>query len=404
MPEVSRAGGFEPFSRLQPLIEDELQAMVCGAEEVNTPVAFWGDADAVTTGLDRVACHTVVTITSVDAKQGTFKMRMVCQWAFHSNIQMGDAEVSLRGVPGIRMPGLDVVVEESRVWKDLSGTQSPGPTSRIIFWRGTSIFLIGGFKKFNVKEFPFDRQIIDLQRLDFVWRSHKSDDDFYNTMKVGWLNIVAKSVLSEWDTRIKPAKITALQTSMDGSTCHRNCTRFQIEIHLERIADFYVRQICFVSYMITIGTCSPLAMPPTEDHMGDRLSVYGSGLLTLVAFKYGIMEHLPSVPYSTFIDNFLLYQILTVIVCTFESLFVFRFNQYEFTVDMIENCLLVMVVIVWGIYLLHVACRKPQHRVSWDDLRKGDERIRNDELGFLSEQHLPDLFTSHTRQELRMPT
>ena len=37
-----------------------------------------------------------------------------------------------------------------------------------------------------------------------------------------------------------------------------------------------------------------------------RLSVYGGGLLTLVAFKYGVMDHLPSVPYPTFTDNFLL--------------------------------------------------------------------------------------------------
>ena len=36
-----------------------------------------------------------------------------------------------------------------------------------------------------------------------------------------------------------------------------------------------------------------------------RLSVYGGGLLTLVAFKYGVMDHLPSVPYPTFTDNFL---------------------------------------------------------------------------------------------------
>ena len=65
---------------------------------------------------------------------------------------------------------------------------------------------------------------------------------------------------------------------------------------------------------------------PMED-MGDRLSVYGGGLLTLVAFKYGVMDHLPSVPYPTFTDNFLMWQIVTIVLCMFESLLLWRFSQ-----------------------------------------------------------------------------
>lgn len=52
--------------------------------------------------------------------------------------------------------------------------------------------------------------------------------------------------------------------------------------------------------------CSRVAVQSFSDVVGSlRLSVYGGGLLTLVAFKYGVMDHLPSVPYPTFTDNFL---------------------------------------------------------------------------------------------------
>lgn len=281
------------------------------------------------------------------------------------------------------MPGLNVQVEESRIWKDLSGSERHG-TSSILFWRGISIFLMGGFKMFNVKDFPFDRQIINLQRLDFVWRSAKDDDDYHNTMKVCWLKVITCSMLAEWSSQ--PTLVTPLQITLPAEEEERgpsHCAKFRFEVRIERQHSFYVRQIYFVTYMITLASCSPLAMPPTEDHMGDRLSVYGGGLLTLVAFKYGIMDHLPSVPYSTFTDEFLLNQIFTVTFCTFESLFVFRWNAFEITVDWIENLLLLFIATVWSVYLAYVYFRKPLHRIPWDIVREnGDDDL-------LQEHQLP---------------
>mmetsp|Transcript_20494 Transcript_20494/g.36829 ORF Transcript_20494/g.36829 Transcript_20494/m.36829 type:complete len:457 (-) Transcript_20494:58-1428(-) len=354
----------------------------------------WGSKDGVNF-VDRVACHATVRLTSIDPKHGTFQVRMQCQWAFRTLNPKGDTEISFRGVPGIRMPGLNVKVEESRIWKDLTATESTNVMSNTIFWRGTSIFFMDGFKKFNVKDFPFDRQVINLQQLDFVWRSAKDDDNYYNSMKVVWLRIETCSMLSEWLP--EAALITPLNLS--SRTLHEEAdetgppywTKIQIELHIERHHQFYVRQIFFVTYMITLASCSPLAMPPTEDHMGDRLSVYGGGLLTLVAFKYGIMDHLPSVPYSTYTDDFLLYQIFTVTGCTFESLVVFRFNKYEITVDWIENCVLIVVFIAWSLYLYHAWCRKPKQRVPWPIVRKIEA-----EESLLSEQRLPDFFRPHS--------
>lgn len=44
----------------------------------------------------------------------------------------------------------------------------------------------------------------------------------------------------------------------------------------------------------------------------------------MVAFKYGIAEHLPSVPYSTFTDDFLMWQICLVFLFIMECLVAFR--------------------------------------------------------------------------------
>eukprot|EP00913_Durusdinium_trenchii_P026174 g24555.t1 len=109
---------------------------------------------------------------------------------------------------------------------------------------------------------------------------------------------------------------------------------------------------------------------PLED-MGDRLSVYGGGLLTLVAFKYGVMDHLPSVPYPTFTDSFLMWQIITIVLSTFESLFLWRLSkQYPVTVDWVENGTFFGVAAGWSLVFMIVACCKPRYRTSWDSVKE----------------------------------
>lgn len=332
--------------------------------------AMWGEENCLEQ-LDRVACFATIRLTKMDAKDGTFSLRMQCQWAFRTLNPKGETEISFRGVPGIRMPGLDVCVEESRIWKDLHNSTA----TETIFWRGTSTFLMSGFKEFNVMDFPFDRQILDLQQLHFVWRSSKEDDDYFNTMKVAFLQITPCSMLPEWHP--EPALITpfnATNAARDDSTGSHVCyaTKFRVELHMERKHGFYVRQIFFVTTMITIAACFPLGMPPTEDHMGDRLSVYSAGLLTLVAFKYGVMDHLPSVPYATFTDNILLTQILTIIACMFECVIVFRLKDETGTIDRLENVLLALVFVLWSSYLFYIAWVKPTKRTPWQIVRETD--------------------------------
>eukprot|EP00434_Breviolum_minutum_P033248 symbB.v1.2.029421.t1/scaffold3215.1/size68987/2 len=156
----------------------------------------WDDMPSMASR-DRVFCHTRISIIQVDPKTGMFQVRMVCQWAFRTFSPKNDTEVRNRGVPGIRVPGLEVDVLESRVWKDLESTKnneqcthcgSPNSARNTIFWRGTSIFVLRGYKRYWVRDFPFDRHVISLHQMDFVWRPTKDEanQDPFDTMKVVW--------------------------------------------------------------------------------------------------------------------------------------------------------------------------------------------------------------------------
>merc|ERR1719323_3026905 len=128
--------------------------------------------------------------------------------------------------------------------------------------------------------------------------------------------------MPEWATY--PAYIEPQQEFTPDTAAPSYAQRFSVCVRIERQHWFYVRQVFFTSYLVTVVSCSPLALTPHEDNMASRLKAYGGGLLTLVAFRYGITDHLPCVPYATFLDDYLRNQIVTLSCCILETIISFR--------------------------------------------------------------------------------
>merc|ERR1712032_515439 len=104
-------------------------------------------------------------------------------------------------VPGIRAPGLHTAVEESRIWRDYTDE-----TCLTYLWHGVSVFMMTGWEVFELQDFPFDRQIIDLESFDFVWRRGKDETVYEESMKVIDFQLETESMLPEWHPT--PALVT----------------------------------------------------------------------------------------------------------------------------------------------------------------------------------------------------
>merc|ERR1719401_3173643 len=122
-------------------------------------------------------------------------------------------------------------------------------------------------------------------------------------------------------------------------------------------------------------------MNPEE--VGDRLAVFVGGMLTLVTFKYGVSDHLPSVPYQTFTDKFLLAQIMTVFFCGILTVVSYRIlDTYPHTyhwVDWTENVLGLLLAFGWTLALGRASLLKPRQawrnaRDSWESIVERDEQ------------------------------
>merc|ERR1712032_884758 len=143
--------------------------------------------------------------------------------------------------------------------------------------------------------------------------------------------------------------------------------RFNVKLRFERKPQYYISNIFLVTCGILVASLLPLGMEPQE--IGDRMSVYASGMLTLVAFKYGVSEQLPSVPYSTVSDVFLMAQIATLVFAMAEALLGYKLEKHEIlsvdTVTLIDNILLAVLGLLWTLRLAYVAVYRRKIRRSW---------------------------------------
>mmetsp|Transcript_78965 Transcript_78965/g.223473 ORF Transcript_78965/g.223473 Transcript_78965/m.223473 type:complete len:514 (+) Transcript_78965:67-1608(+) len=329
---------------------------------------LWDEPDA--RFLDKVSCKAQIKVMTIDPKSSRFELRMHCQWKFRSQHNRERTETRFR-VPGIRMPGLIVAVDESRVWRDMKKAKTCKHT---VFWRGVSVFTVTGFERFEMFDFPYDRQKLSLDLLEFVWRADKDSMDHTFSMHICAFSVETESMLPEWQEA--PAVIRALNatqaSAQDGfdEQPPAYASRFSVMLRVERKNWYYVMQVHFLTIMITVTSCFPLCLPATKDHVNDRLGAYAGGLLTLTAFKYGVADQLPSVPYSTKFDRIMFAEMFTLVALSVEALLVYRLVEDEEadevmslrisaisskTCGMAEDIGLLLIIVFWLMYWLYLA-------------------------------------------------
>eukprot|EP00416_Gambierdiscus_australes_P027304 CAMPEP_0171068360 /NCGR_PEP_ID=MMETSP0766_2-20121228/8518_1 /TAXON_ID=439317 /ORGANISM="Gambierdiscus australes, Strain CAWD 149" /LENGTH=390 /DNA_ID=CAMNT_0011524665 /DNA_START=10 /DNA_END=1182 /DNA_ORIENTATION=+ len=325
------------------------------------PQNLWDRADAAY--VDLVRCRAWVWVTSVDPKNGTFSCRMKCQWLVRLVNHKERTDPRIR-VPGIRMPRMMVVVDESRLWRD-----TMQDSAATVCWQGMSVFEMSGYEKFEVMDFPFDRQIINLDLFHFVWRRNKDDDAFEESMKVVDFEMVTTCVLPEFTTYkavITPQKV------MEPEHGPQHCSRFEVVLRVERRQKYYVLQIFTVSYIITMVSTLAMSLKPEQGEIANKLGIICSGLLTLMSFKYSVADSLPKVPYVTFTDSYLQLQLVTLVSVAVESVLSYKLcDKYGFSLnllDTMEDILLAVVFCCWTGLYVYAAILKARRRKSWQSI------------------------------------
>ena len=160
----------------------------------------------------------------------------------------------------------------------------------------------GTFKEIlELNDFPFD-----YQRLNLILTSNwnmtlvsLSRDDLEEDNIQTW-TFTGKQ---EWE--LQPHILTSISLSEnEQATSPRRYPIYNITLHVKRKHNFYVFNMAFIMFLITALTFSSFIINAEE--VADRLHVTLTLLLTAIAFKFAVKQHIPPVAYQTLMDKYIL--------------------------------------------------------------------------------------------------
>ena len=200
----------------------------------------------------------------------------------------------------------------------------------------------------HLLSFPFD-----LQKLLIVVRlPHRSDHGrqfrHYESKGVGKQDEIKDWVkLSEW---------TRYQATCRATVDSKRRAKFVVEIPIERIPEYYVKNVMAVMCAITVLSFSAFGI--VSDDLASRLSVVLTLLLTAVAFKIVIADSLPKVGYSTVMDVYVnalfVFMVLVAIQNCFATAIIrgTSFSFHDNTIDAVSFLTFFVAFALFHVYFL----------------------------------------------------
>ena len=165
---------------------------------------------------------------------------------------------------------------------------------------------------YDLKEFPFDRQKLEIEIESFAWH----DDVLIFKMNEEKIGFSTDFEIAEWHIENVESKIESVKDIQDRATF----SEFLMEIEVVRQYDYYLWKIIIPLILLVMISWSVFWM--IGDKLVDRMSISMTGILTIVAYQFIISDILPRVSYFTFMDTFLSISFLIMLMSVFENIIV----------------------------------------------------------------------------------
>jgi len=131
--------------------------------------------------------------------------------------------------------------------------------------------------------------------------------------------------------------------------------RIQVVIYMQRKAAFYLWNIVSPTFVIVL--CNSLTAAIDRSDVADRLANTITLFLTAVAFKFVVLQYLPSVPYLTWMDIYMLIGFGLLVVGAFETFLIsplFIAEEDQDTAEEIDRWFNGIVLVLWVLFHLVV--------------------------------------------------
>ena len=216
--------------------------------------------------------------------------------------------------------------------------------------------------------FPFDRQLIHLENFHFHWTGEEPSD---------WMNVVQLDVecaimKEEWQI------FSALIQPENNGLGDARATNFHITLRVGRQPHFYVDNVLLVAYSVSLVSSVPMLSSPND--LNGRIGILAAGFLTIIALKFSVADRLPVVPYTTFLDTYLLAAMAILFTACIVAAIAFlsiEGGAVEDTVVRAERVLVGTLLIAWtlGTFILCIRAKTGSLAPRWEDVQADQQPL-----------------------------
>ena len=172
----------------------------------------------------------------------------------------------------------------------------------------------------SLYDYPFDTQQLRALLVPFGDTSDQvilEVDERYRTATAEYVERERGVNVAGWD--LKGLDMEADETELDLGVTSRTFSRLVTTITLERRSGQIVWDILF-PLLILVSMVWSIFWLDCES-LSDRLNISFIGVLTIVAYQFVVIDHMPRMSYLTFTDTLLLGSFLITTITILQSLF-----------------------------------------------------------------------------------
>lgn len=229
----------------------------------------------------------------------------------------------------------------------------------------------------DMKMFPFDRQVLHV----VIASEHPLMEMEYVQHPTGKKDTMLYENLAEWDL-YNPRKANLLRPQAYHDILGDHNVGFQryiVQIRVERRYMYFVYNVFTPIFFMALLTATTWSINPTIS--GERIAATFTLLLSLIAFKFAIAQHMPLVPYLTYLDQYMIMAFLSIVSVAIENAVCAQISDdpwqdqpttRQLTFDRYFFSIFIGVWIGGNVVLLVIAMKGKLFE-RWDDIEDNDE-------------------------------
>ena len=111
--------------------------------------------------------------------------------------------------------------------------------------------------------------------------------------------------LAKWEFMSPVSQSDVIISPTPSAGVHLKFSKFVLNIPVRRLSGYYFYNVFGTAFMLTSLQAAGFALP--RESLEGRLAIMMTLVLTQLAFKFAIMDRLPSIPYLSIMDKYLMF-------------------------------------------------------------------------------------------------